>query len=524
MYKIILLILSCNKYKYKTLIQKNTWIPLLPAHIQYFYIIGDRYKCNSESKRDYIIDEENHTIYTNTLDDYMSLSHKAITAVQAVHNTMVYDYIYKTDDDQMIFDMRFLIDLESNLENHHYGGNRLDVKDHISSYNTVHSELPADLFLEKNTYCTGRFYFLSRYAVSHLLQYKTIISTKMIEDHTIGLYLSDSIKKSILSLNNTIATNVMDYEQYVAKHYYIYTECVNCPEICLNAIISYQKYHSHTIRIFLTIKDKSYFDKYKHLLDYSRIIFIGADSSLITTYNRDGHLGTAMIWSHVIRVERTKKIVHFDSDVIFRGDAVNDIICGLYNHDLVGPIRCYKHNLNGRDDIRHQSDVISTYCFGFNAAKIPVEDYSSEHLVSMIQGSFCPLPLQILDFFDPISYLILHHGGTMKSIDFDIIGGLNQFGSKDNKYHVLNNRMDCGDKIIHFSSVGSGINFAKAIQKGVDIQVPASYVQHSFRTLAAYKYLLFGVEKEHLDDCIRNIKDAFDAFDALMNIPFVNID
>jgi len=523
MYKIILLILTCKKYTYKVELQRKTWIPLLPAHIQYFYVIGDKEKCKNghNACSDYIIDEETHTLYTNTLDDYLSLPHKVITAMQAIHNTMEYDYIYKTDDDQIILDMRFLTDLESKLASHHYGGNRISVEDHISAYHEVHPELPHDLFLEKNTYCTGRFYFLSRYAITYLLQYKTAIATKTFEDHTMGLYLSDAIKDTVLLLNDDIAENVMDYEQYVAQHYFIYTECVNCPEICLNAVISYQKYHSHTIRIFLTIQDKSYFDRYQHLLDYSKIVFIGVDASFISTYNRDGHLGTAKIWSHVIRAERAKKIVHFDSDVIFRGDAVNEIVCGLYQHDLVGPVRCYKHNLNGRDDIRHQSDVVATYCFGFNPAKIRMDDFSSEQLISMVRGSFCSLPFEILDFFDPISYLILHHGGTMQIIDFNVIGGLNPFGSKDNRYPVLNNRMDCGDKIIHFSSVGSGINFRKAMKNGAEIHVPASYVQHSFRTLAAYHYLLFGIETEHLDHFVRDVKDAFD---ELVTIPFVGID
>ena len=54
----------------------------------------------------------------------------------------------------------------------------------------------------------------------------------------------------------------------------------------------------------------------------------------------------------------------------------------------------------------------------------------------------------------------------MYHFDFNIIGGLDGKGSKLNNYKDLNGLMgDVGDKIIHFSSVGAGINFTNAKKK-----------------------------------------------------------
>ena len=130
----------------------------------------------------------------------------------------------------------------------------------------------------------------------------------------------------------------------------------------------------------------------------------------------------------------------------------------MYNH------YSYKHNLNNRDDIRHHPDVVSTYCFGFNARLIDLFPFQT--LMNMCRGFYNPLGWNALDFFDPVSFNILKNGGKAYYFDFNIIGGLNEKGSKLNNYKDLNGLMgDVGDKIIHFSSVGSGLNFTKAKKK-----------------------------------------------------------
>jgi hypothetical protein len=32
---------------------------------------------------------------------------------------------------------------------------------------------------------------------------------------------------------------------------FIFTECVNCPEICVNALISYFEFHTKPVNVFL---------------------------------------------------------------------------------------------------------------------------------------------------------------------------------------------------------------------------------------------------------------------------------
>ena len=40
----ILLILNCEKYKDKAENQKETWLKLLPQHIRYYHVIGNKTK------------------------------------------------------------------------------------------------------------------------------------------------------------------------------------------------------------------------------------------------------------------------------------------------------------------------------------------------------------------------------------------------------------------------------------------------------------------------------------------------
>ena len=191
----ILLILNCYKYKYKARQQIETWLKKLDSNIIYFHVIGDVEKCkdnhdNNNNNDDYFFDFHNKILYTKTKDDYLSLPHKVITALEAVNNTYKYDYIFKTDDDQELVDDGFFNKMMTTLstKNYNYGGRLLNVNDHYSTYYTVHSELPKKLLLRRTSYCSGRFYFLSKAAVIHLLDKKEHMKEHVIEDHAIGYY------------------------------------------------------------------------------------------------------------------------------------------------------------------------------------------------------------------------------------------------------------------------------------------------------------------------------------------------
>lgn len=199
--KYILLILNCYKYKDKAIKQKKLWLDKLNnPDMVYYHIIGDAKLCNENQ---YILDQSNNMIYTNTMDDYLSLPHKIITAIDCINATHNYEYIFKTDDDQNLVDCNFFTNTIT-LINHHkynYGGYSINVNDHYSNYYTVHSELPKVLLLKKTIYCSGRFYILSKAAVLNLLSKKDLIKTHIIEDHAIGYYIDNNLKNNILHLN-----------------------------------------------------------------------------------------------------------------------------------------------------------------------------------------------------------------------------------------------------------------------------------------------------------------------------------
>lgn len=196
----ILLILNCKKYRHKANIQKNTWLHKLPTNISYYHVIGDISMCNSN---EYIFDEINNLLYVNSKDDYLNLPHKIITAIKAVNDTFEYKYIFKTDDDQILLKDNFFETLINILDTkkNDYGGFNINVKDHITTYWTVHPELPRDLFLKGTIYCNGRFYLLSNRVIQELLTHADKIKKLILEDHSIGLYIDNKFKKNILNIN-----------------------------------------------------------------------------------------------------------------------------------------------------------------------------------------------------------------------------------------------------------------------------------------------------------------------------------
>jgi hypothetical protein len=192
----ILLILNCEKYKYKAENQKQTWLKTLPQHIRYYHVIGNEAKCENN---EISIDEDNKVIYTNTKDDYNSLPSKVITALTGVLEKFDFKYIMKTDDDQKLIVPDFFDSFINTLNEKkiHYGGYSVVVPDHVSKYYKVHDCLPRDLFLKSTKYISGRFYFLSKEAVQDVVSKKEAIKEHIIEDHAIGLHLDEKYKKSL---------------------------------------------------------------------------------------------------------------------------------------------------------------------------------------------------------------------------------------------------------------------------------------------------------------------------------------
>jgi hypothetical protein len=195
----ILLILNCEKYKYKALKQKQSWLlnfTLMP----YFHVIG-----NPNLPTEYKIDEQEKILYVNTPDDYISLPKKVIAAYKAISKEYFFKYIFKTDDDQLLCKNTFLQTLSILLNNKipmvHYGGYIVNVdKPYLSQYHSIHTDLPKHLPILCTKYCSGRFYLLSNEAVKDLICKTSFIEKEYLEDYAIGYHLDKSFKQSILHI------------------------------------------------------------------------------------------------------------------------------------------------------------------------------------------------------------------------------------------------------------------------------------------------------------------------------------
>ena len=201
MLKIILLILNCKKYDWKRKQQKEGWIKDLPSNISYFHVIGDE-----DINNEFIFDEDNRILLVKCKDDYNSLPEKVVNALDAVNETYEYDYIYKTDDDQDLINPNFFNIIENHIlqNKYRYGGHISYIDDHYSNYKKFHNELPSKLFLKKAVYASGRFYFIDKGCVTHLIKSKKRINEHYIEDHCMGLYLGEILEeKDYIDINTT---------------------------------------------------------------------------------------------------------------------------------------------------------------------------------------------------------------------------------------------------------------------------------------------------------------------------------
>jgi hypothetical protein len=202
----ILLIFNCKKYHHKALQQKVTWLPLIPQNLIYFHVQGD-----PELTKDYHFDLEKNLLLVKVEDDYNSLPKKVIRAFKAIKETYRFKYIFKTDDDQQVTNIKFFSTIISLFDKKyedpqvrlHYGGNIVNVNQtYQSQYYRIHEELPKDLLVKATKYCSGRFYFLSCDAINFLVEEKKqLIEAEYLEDYAVGYNLADLYKMDMLPLD-----------------------------------------------------------------------------------------------------------------------------------------------------------------------------------------------------------------------------------------------------------------------------------------------------------------------------------
>lgn len=273
---------------------------------------------------------------------------------------------------------------------------------------------------------------------------------------------------------------------------YIFTEIIRCGQIGYHAIQSFHKYHNLPLHIWCSQDDVQHIPQHTN----NHIHIIPKDSDAYTFFD-SGHKGTSYLWTNLIYdlPAQYTHLLHFDSDVLFLGNILDQIVEDTKSYDLIGPARPYKNNPNNRDDIRHLPDVVQTYCFAFSRNKIQMPNKSI--LWDWVRGYPTQFPHPVIDYFDPVSFTILKNDGKIKYLDADVMGGVNTYGKRNNKHGELNQVFDVGDAIIHFASVGSGLNFCNMIQQNIQIQVPQSYVTFAIERFDIYSQLFFDKKVLH---------------------------
>jgi hypothetical protein len=207
----ILLIFNCEKYRYKAIKQKETWLKNFKI-MPFFHVIGD-----PELTNDYFINETEHILYVKVDDDYVSLPKKVIAAYEAIQKEYVFNYIFKTDDDQNLIRINFIDIIKNilikNVPKIHYAGEIINVnKPYLSQYHKIHQELPEYLPVLQTQYCSGRFYVLSNLAIQQLITKKELIYKEYLEDYAIGYHLVPVLKKNIFHIHSN--KFFIDFENY----------------------------------------------------------------------------------------------------------------------------------------------------------------------------------------------------------------------------------------------------------------------------------------------------------------------
>ena len=286
---------------------------------------------------------------------------------------------------------------------------------------------------------------------------------------------------------------------------FIFSEIIRCGLIGRVAYDTFHRFHP-TLKLHIFGRKEDF----EYIIEHPNNILHELDDTpeIVEAFN-SGHKGTSMVWAKVMLEAKEDYVIHFDSDVVFRGDIVQDILDSLKDYDIVGGIRNYPNNPNKRDDVRHLPDLTQTYCFGFNKTLNYIQE--PELLARFIENTVTTDIVEFthklyphygysptIDFFDPVAINMVKIGASIKTIDVDIIGGTNDEGKRINKYGILNRDMDFGDKIAHFASVGSGLNFLNMMNTGKSISVEQWYVDYALGKLDLYMRLFYN--KKILED------------------------
>jgi hypothetical protein len=275
----------------------------------------------------------------------------------------------------------------------------------------------------------------------------------------------------------------LNIESRLASEVYVWTEALGCAEILGPMLRSYVTHNNHLIHVYVYEEEMLQIPVHKNIQPVA-ISFNSPNSSLrreITEGYKQGHLGTARLWSHIIKNIETKYFIHLDADSIFLNEVVDILSEKVHNYGVVGSRRPYRLNSVKRTirnfSLRWMPDSVNTHCFAFKNTFLDIErEDLTELILARNQTTIKKIFRPVIDFFDPVTFHLRKNYGIhyLDSFDQKRSGEYSRYG-------------DFESRMISFSAVGSGCAF----YKGKSIANSKTYEKFAISSFALYsKYLL----------------------------------
>jgi hypothetical protein len=289
------------------------------------------------------------------------------------------------------------------------------------------------------------------------------------------------------------------------RQIFIWTEAFNCGEILEPMLSSYVKHHNYPINVYATDQDFEGLSVMSPLITFETLDSKGGFSSIerkILRGYKKGHKGTAILWEYLINEKIGDIYIHLDSDQIFLGDVITDLVRAIKDegYAIAGSRRAYKnrsYRLGGRDGVRlnQRPDCVNTDCFAFKINKI--RRFPRFWLRRKILGkriSHKP----VVDFFDPLTFEIIKKDKKIKYMD----------SPSEGYSSLINYQSAFMSSRISFAAVGSGCSFFKNGHHNV----PEGYWR-----FALASYSLFAKEFLNKDIGVKPLEDEM-LIDKIANL------